>query len=57
MLRPKAIKALSGVVHFDNRILSANFTGNPITTIIVTYPPTSASTDERWLLPQLKEMH
>ena len=46
LLGPKAIKALSGVVPFDNRILLANLTGNPKTTIIVTYSPTSASTDE-----------
>ncbi len=42
----KAMKSLSGVTVRGNRNLIVNFTGNPKTSIIVTYSPTNASSKD-----------
>ncbi len=42
----KAMKSLSGVTVRGNRNLIVNFTGNPRTSIIVTYSPTNASSED-----------
>ena len=41
-----AAKSLSKVESNSNRILIIHFTGNPKTTVIVTYSPTKDATDE-----------
>ncbi|XP_061759477.1 uncharacterized protein LOC133554569 [Nerophis ophidion] len=40
MLGPRARKALRWVNHHTDRILSTEFSGNPVTTVIVVYSPT-----------------
>ena len=47
MLSSRARKALRRVYHHTDRILIAEFSGNPVTTVIVVYSPTNvASSDE-----------
>ncbi|XP_075333123.1 uncharacterized protein LOC142391235 [Odontesthes bonariensis] len=43
MLGSRARKALRRVYHHTDRILSAEFSGNPVTTIIVVYSPTNVA--------------
>ncbi|KAJ4929967.1 hypothetical protein JOQ06_018983 [Pogonophryne albipinna] len=46
MLGPRARKALRRVYHHTNRILIAEFSGNPVTTVIVVYSPTNVAPSE-----------
>ena len=46
MLGSRAPKALCRVYHHTDRILSAEFSGNPVTTVIVVYSPTNAAPSE-----------
>ncbi|XP_033968473.1 craniofacial development protein 2-like, partial [Pseudochaenichthys georgianus] len=46
MLGPLARKALRLVYHHTDRILIAEFSGNPVTTVIVVYSPTSVAPSE-----------
>ena len=46
ILSHKAMKSLSGVTSRGDRNLVVNFTGNPKTTVIVTYSPTNASSED-----------
>ncbi|XP_061774103.1 craniofacial development protein 2-like [Nerophis ophidion] len=43
MLGQRARKAFRRVYHHTNRILSADFSGNPVTTVIVVYSPTNVA--------------
>lgn len=46
MLGYRARKALRHVCHHTDRILTAEFSGNPITTVIVVYSPTNVAPSE-----------
>ncbi|KAJ4938949.1 hypothetical protein JOQ06_028414 [Pogonophryne albipinna] len=46
MLGPRARKALRQVYHHTDRILIAEFSGNPVTTVIVMYSPTNVAPSE-----------
>ena len=46
LLGSRARKALRRVHHHTDRILSAEFSGNPVTTVIVVYSPTNVSPSE-----------
>ncbi|KAF3837945.1 hypothetical protein F7725_009713 [Dissostichus mawsoni] len=46
MLGPLARKALRRVYHHTDRILIAEFSGNPVTTVIVVYSPTNVAPSE-----------
>ena len=46
MLGPQARKALRRVHHHTNRILMAEFAGNPVTTVLVVYSPTNVAPPE-----------
>ncbi|KAJ4939860.1 hypothetical protein JOQ06_029296 [Pogonophryne albipinna] len=46
MLGPLARKALRRVYHHTDRILIAEFSGNPVTTVIVVYSPTNVAPPE-----------
>ncbi|KAJ8366578.1 hypothetical protein AAFF_G00350430 [Aldrovandia affinis] len=46
MLGSLACKALRRVYHHTNRILIAEFSGNPVTTVIVVYSPTNVAPPE-----------
>ncbi|XP_034053142.1 craniofacial development protein 2-like [Gymnodraco acuticeps] len=46
MLGPLARKALCWVYHHTDRILIAEFSGNPVTTVIVVYSPTNVAPSE-----------
>ncbi|XP_034092751.1 craniofacial development protein 2-like [Gymnodraco acuticeps] len=46
MLGPRARKALRRVYHHTDRILIAEFSGNPVTTVIVVYSPTNVAPSE-----------
>lgn len=46
MLGSRARKALRQVYHHTDRILIAEFSGNPVTTVIVVYSPTNVAPSE-----------
>ena len=46
MLSPQARKALRRVYHHTDRILTAEFSGNPVTSVIVVYSPTNVASAE-----------
>ena len=46
MLSSRARKALRRVYHHTDRILIAEFSGNPVTTVIVVYSPTNVAPSE-----------
>ena len=46
MLGSRARKALRRVYHHTNRILMAEFAGNPVTTVLVVYSPTNVAPPE-----------
>ncbi|CAJ1087328.1 hypothetical protein KUCAC02_003774 [Xyrichtys novacula] len=47
MLGPQARKALRWVYHHTDRILSTEFSGNPVTAVIVVYSFTNAASSEQ----------
>ena len=46
LLSPSAIKSLIKVEKLSPRIISANFNGNPITTVVSCYSPTNVSDED-----------
>ncbi|XP_056102439.1 craniofacial development protein 2-like [Rhinichthys klamathensis goyatoka] len=47
MLGPRAHKALHRVYHHTDRIMCTEFSGNPVTTVIVVYSPTNVAPSDK----------